>query len=655
MRIELRSLTLTNFKGIRSLGISFSPFTQIFGENATGKTSVVDAFLWLLFDKDSQNKKDFSVKTLSPDGKEVHFLDHAVEGVLVVDGKPVKLRKVFAEKWTKKRGSATAEFTGHTTTYYIDDVPKKAKEYKDFIDSLVNEDVFRLLTNPVYFNVYMKWEERRKTLLDIAGDVSTDEVVASNKALKNLPAILGDREIDDLRKIITQQRKKINDELQSIPTRIDEANRSKPDVEGLTESDLSREIESLKAQISLKDSKIDRLQNGTEVAEQQNKLREVEGELLEIKNSAKSSVVDDVAAQRKVVSDAEQRVYELTSKIKSTNRMIESNNETLQELRDKIQRLGAQYNEVNAEEFSHDVDGTCHACGQDLPADQVEAAHQKALEEFNRSKSSRLEILKDRGFKTKDEIQKLESENQELSRQADRLKNEAEAAEFELATAKKKLEELQSQVTDVAESSEYVAKEQERVSIANKIASLRQSVLNDVQEIRQELMDLRDELRQKETQLSFFGQIERIDGRIEELKQQERKLASEYEELEEQLYMTEEFIKTKVNLLEDKISSKFKYARFKLFDDQINGGLKETCETLYKGVPYKDMNNAARINIGLDIINTLSEHYGLTAPIFVDNAEAVTALAETQSQVIALYVSAADKKLRVEPSIEEAV
>lgn len=113
--------------------------------------------------------------------------------------------------------------------------------------------------------------------------------------------------------------------------------------------------------------------------------------------------------------------------------------------------------------------------------------------------------------------------------------------------------------------------------------------------------------------------------------------------------MTEEFVRTKVHLLEEKINSKFKYARFKLFKDQINGGLEETCETLYEGVPYSSgLNNAARINVGLDIINTLNDYYGITAPIFVDNSEAVTKLINTNSQILSLIVSEKDKQLRVE-------
>ncbi|MHC8425130.1 hypothetical protein ACUZ22_02350 [Bacillus velezensis] len=134
-----------------------------------------------------------------------------------------------------------------------------------------------------------------------------------------------------------------------------------------------------------------------------------------------------------------------------------------------------------------------------------------------------------------------------------------------------------------------------------------------------------------------------------QLEEEQKGLAEEYEGLQHQLYLTEEFVRTKVDLLEEKINNKFKFARFKLFKSQINGGLEETCETLYEGIPYSSgLNNAARINVGLDIINTLNEHYGISAPIFVDNSEAVTKLIDTNSQILSLIVSEKDKQLRIE-------
>jgi DNA repair exonuclease SbcCD ATPase subunit len=232
-QLTLTRLSLKNFKGVRNFVIEMNgQNVRIFGDNATGKTTLFDSFIWLLFDKDSQNKKDFAIKTLV-EGKELHGLDHEVEATFDFNGKSLTLRKVYAEKWTKKRGSATAEFSGHTTDYFIDGVPSKKNEYAAKVDSIIKEDIFKLLTSPSYFNEQVKWQDRRKTLLDICGDITTDEVISSNTELYRLQEILNGRSIEDHRKVIAARRTEINKELEKIPVRIDEIQRTLPQLDGI--------------------------------------------------------------------------------------------------------------------------------------------------------------------------------------------------------------------------------------------------------------------------------------------------------------------------------------------------------------------------------------------------------------------------------------
>src|SRR5699024_4831771 len=230
--IKLLNLKLTNFKGIKSFELNANgEDMKVFGENATAKTTVFDSFVWLLFGKDSQNSTQFEIKTLR-DGKPVHKLNHEVEATLLVDGQELTLKKVYKEKWTKKRGSVTESFSGHTTDYYIDGVPSKKKEYEGKISEIVDEEVFKLLTNPAHLNEQLKWQDRRKTLLEIAGDVTDEEVIASNESLAKLTEIIGKRSIDDHKKVVTAKKKEINQELDRIPIRIDEIHRGLPDTDG---------------------------------------------------------------------------------------------------------------------------------------------------------------------------------------------------------------------------------------------------------------------------------------------------------------------------------------------------------------------------------------------------------------------------------------
>ncbi|WP_256846877.1 AAA family ATPase [Paenibacillus sp. Pae108] len=651
-RIELIQLTPRYFKGIRDFTLNANgEDVRVYGDNAAGKTTLFDAFTWLLFDKDSQNKKDFSIKTLDAGGVPLHNLEHEVEGVLLIDGKRRTLRKVFTEKWTRKRGSATSEFTGHETTYFIDGVPVKKTEYSEFVDGIISEDIFKLLTNPSYFNEQLKWQDRRKKLLDVAGDISDTEVIAGNGALAELPAILGDRNIDDHRKVIAARRAEINKELEKIPVRIDEAVRSKPDTSGLSEEELQQKICALKALISDKEAELSRIQSGGEIAAKEKRKLEIEAEMLQIKNQIQAGSMNKVSAKREEVVALRRQIDELKFEIRSCEDQKVRNESGIMRNKEEADRAREQWYQVDAETFTSRHDSNCAACGQPLPEDQVQAAHDKALANFNRSKSERLEVISAKGKAATGEVRRLEQENAELANRIEQLKSQMEAVSHKLQTAESELDALQSGIQDVDTDPQYIQKKQEKAAIEQEILGLRSSVQGKVEAIRSELSKLRIDVEVIEQTKAKFAQASSIDARIMELQQQEKTLAAEYERLEKELFLTEEFIRTKVNMLEVKINSKFKHARFKLFEQQINGGMQECCETLYGPnlVPYSSgLNRAAQMNVGLDIINTLSEHYGITAPIFIDNAEAVTQLIETKGQKICLIVSAADKQLRVE-------
>lgn len=658
MNITISQLKLVNFKGVRSLHVNLGTVADIFGENGTGKTTIFDAFTWLLFDKDSTNKKDFQIKTVDTVGKVIHGLDHEVEGTLVIDGRVVTLRKVYSEKWAKKRGSATSEFTGHTTDYFIDGVPVKQKEYKDRIDSFIDETVFKLLTSPSYFNEQLSWQERRKTLLQICGDISDEEVISTNTSLARLPAILSGRSIEDHRKVIAARRSEINKELEKIPVRIDEAERSKPDTDGLNEQEIRAQIDTYQRGLSAAEEELSRLQSGGEVSVQEVRHRQIEAELIAIRNSLQSGALDAISNQRMEVQRISGVASDLQFNIQRTERQITDNNVTITNLKDTADRLRTEWNELDHTELAPEHDDNCPTCGQALPQEQVQAAHAKAVSDFNLRKSERLEFIRKQGIQTMGEAVRLEDENGRLGGQLIQAQEELRKTDSELQEARQKLTDLQSNVQDVSNHPEYVAKNMELEAVKVNISGLRISATDRIQKVQQEISQIRDKVRNAQTLLAGFNQIRVLENRIEDLKAEERRLAAEFERLEEEIYLTEEFIRTKVELLESRINSKFRFARFKLFEQQINGGVTETCETLFAGIPYgSGLNNAAKINVGLDIINTLSEHYGITAPIFIDNRESVTQLIPCRSQVVSLIVSAADKVLRVETSggVEEAV
>jgi DNA repair exonuclease SbcCD ATPase subunit len=648
-QLTLTRLSLKNFKGVRDFAIEMNgQNVSVFGDNATGKTTLFDSFIWLLFDKDSQNKKDFAIKTLV-EGKELHGLEHEVEATFDFNGKSLTLRKVYAEKWTKKRGSATAEFSGHTTDYFIDGVPSKKNEYTAKVDSIIKEDIFKLLTSPSYFNEQVKWQDRRKTLLDICGDITTEEVISSNNELYRLHEILNGRSIEDHRKVIAARRTEINKELEKIPVRIDEIQRSLPQLDGIEKQSLESAIVQLNGDIDEKMTLVNNIRNGSAISAKQKAIQEIEIVMLQIKQEHQANSNDKMYSLKARIQEEHSNATILQSKIDSVQQRKQMNSYNAKDLNDNRERLLKEWHEVNERVFTHESDCNCPTCGQSLPEEQVQQAKDKALAEFNKTKSERLESIQKKGKQTKEKLDELKNASEQFDKEIEKIEGQLTEKKELVSKLKIDLSTAESAIVDIMENPSYTSKLAEKQKIETEIRELKEASEQSIQSIYGEVAELKIKRDQLQGELGKFAVANQSQKRIGELKAQERELAAEFEKLEGELYLTEEFIRTKVNLLEERINSKFKYVTFQLFDQQINGGLTETCQTLYQRVPYdKGLNNAARINSGLDIINTLSEHYGFSAPIFVDNAEAVTKLIDTKAQVVSLVVSEPDKVLRVE-------
>jgi len=661
--MELMRLTLANFKGIKSF--TLEPQGQdvsVMGANATGKTTLQDAFLWLLFDKNSQNKKDFNIKTLDANGEPYHGLEHTVEAVLQVDGKLITLKKTLTEKWTKKRGEFEKQFTGHQTEYWVNDVPVKAREYQQYINGLIGEELFQLITNPMFFPS-MHWEKQRAMLLAICGDMSDEMVIASDRDLAKLTDILDGHSVNDYRKIVAERIKKLNEEIAKIPIRIDELNRTlgKDKLQvvflngnvGLNEeSDYSQ----IKAKLSDKKAELQEIEQQILSAssvneawrEKQKRLNQLYADLV----NKRSELMRETSAKKQELqfslSNTETRIQELKNKASSLEQQIELAQEKHRENTIQLNELRSEYATLRAISFvaPSDDDLNCPTCGQALPDDQREAKIEEQRQKFEAEKKRKLEANVTQGKKLKEQndalLQNIETYETNLSA----IYNEISSLEAIVDDLKEQLAELPETISLESHpeceliQQQISALEAEMVRPEDDIPRTTQLLLKRKQAITAEIERLNSILNNREVRA-------KTQERIKELEAEERKLAQQISELEGHKFLLEKFTKAKVALLEDSINSRFQMVKFKLFDEQINGAVVECCEATINGVPYTDANRAAQINAGLDIINTITRHYGITAPVFIDNAEAVNKLIPCDSQVIRLLVSN-DPVLRVE-------
>ena len=633
--IRLKQIKLRNFKGIRELDIDFNLLdTNIYGRNATGKTTIVDAFMWLFFNKDSSGAADFDIKTKTADGNYIHNLEHSVEVVVEVNGTETKFMKVYKEKYTKQRGSTTATFTGHTTDYFVDDVPRKKKEYDELVNSLFDSKYFQIITDPFFFNEKMKWQDRRSLLIDICGDVSDEVVIASNKDLEPLASALSGKSVDDYRAQLKSQMKPVNDELKNIPIKINEAQLAVP-----------AEIETVdEEKLSFINNRISELENQRTVALSGGAVAEKETELIKLRNQ-KLMIQQEVPD----IKSLKDELYALSIKEDTLKRKIErskdaikfmkSQQENNEMLRDDLRK---KYVKVNAMQYD-ESQNICPHCGQQLPPDQIAGF----MEKFNINKSNELEKINTDGKALKEEFDKRADDINTLS-------NEIETYQKDINDLQEVIKNKQKEIDNINETFkveqqpklDYV--DEQIVNVEREIDMLKSDTSTSTSEIDEEINTLKEQRSQIESSKAKINVAETQKKRIAELEAKEEQLADEYNNLDQMVYLTDLFVKTKVKMLTEKINSHFKLCKFKLFDEQINGGLNEVCEVTVNGVSYSNLNNAMKINAGLDVINTVCDFTNTYAPIFIDNCEAVNQTLKTNSQQVRLYVTDSDESLRIE-------
>lgn len=639
--MKLLRLTYENFKAQTQNIVLNESDVDIFGANGAGKTTAFDAFTWLLFGKDSKGRElsdDIKTRSAQDNGEE-----HSVEAVLQLDsGEAVKLKRVFHEKWTKKRGSATEAFSGHDTDFFIDDVPAKKREYTERIHAILDEARFKLLTDPLYFKNQLGWQERRKILLDICGDVSDDAVIAANKELAVLPEMLGGKSIDDYRKMVQASRTKTNDELKKIPVRIDEVRRGLPDVEGVTEEPLQIELKSLQKQKDDIARKLATLHAGGAAAEKKRMIAEMETRQLAVKNRYDREINKAVLEQQKKRGELTLGIEQAENTARILSERMDALQADITTIGEEIKKTREKWHAENGKTLLADIADACPTCGQKLPAEKLEEARQKAQADFNLKKSETLTAITAHG-------KSLAAKLQKCGEELEQVQGKKVVAQGNISSMKAALAALtagEETLADYTQDAAYMEAEQEKARLMIEIERLAKGVESEVYKLETEKNALDLDILARTEKLGKIQAHRAGLDRIEELQEEQKNLAVLFEEMEHALYLTDLFIKTKVEMLDERINSKFRIAQFRLFETQINGGVSECCSALYDGV--ERMSNSQEIKVGLDIIKTLSEYYGTTTPIFVDNCESVTELPAMDAQIIRLIVSADDKKLRIE-------
>lgn len=632
--MKLVQLNLQNFKGIEFGDFRFTNNTIIRGDNATGKTTVFDALCWLLFGKDSLDRADFQIKTLK-NGEPVHNVNHMVQAAFDnEDGTGFTLKRIYREKYSNPRGGEV-KLTGHTTDYFINDVPSKEKEYKAFINSMINEDVFKLITNPLFFNEQYTWQNRRKLLLEMCGDVDDASVINSKDELKRLTELLNGRSVDEQRKIIASKKTAINKELDMIPVRIDEAVKCKP-TPLEAEQKLKDDIAIIEAGIKQLEEDKSVIVNGLDGAERTAKIREVKRKFADRKSQLMNEHTDK---ERRLEHEYKLSLVQLqmaeSERDRYKDREYELDSQIKQE-EARIEKLQSEFDKFNQSQFDDEV---CPTCGQPYPAEK--RAELEAI--FNTQKATNLEEWQKLIDSAKALKQNYIEQKEIMQVKVDGMSSQIE----ELSTKKDEKQKAMNEVGEVDLDNDAQVNDLKAELFMLELDEDNTSD-DQLKRIDGELSELADKRSTLQTELTKYDVIRDITKRINELEQEQQRLINEKNLVDETAFLLDEFVKAKVEMLEDAINKHFTITTFKMANVLVNGSVEDCCETMVDGVPYRSLNNAARINAGIDIINALTKFYKVNAPVFIDNAEAVTKFIDCKSQTIKLIVDETCKELCVD-------
>lgn len=637
--VIIKQMKLTNFKGLRDFTIEFNDsVTSILGKNGSGKTTIFDAFTWLLFGKDSEDRKVFNIKTLDAQGVAIPRIPHEVSAILIVDGEEISLCRRYNEKWQKKRGTATEEFTGHEEERLYNDVPMSIKDWSEKITSICSEQVFKFITNPLYFSA-QKADVQRSMLFRMAGEVSDAEIASGNAEFTALLASLTGKTMDEYKREISAKKKRIKAEIEGIPERIDERKRDMPEAENWLALDVDLQAKSAELEVVEK-SITDKSQAYSEASKAKLEISKKEfnvrqkllGREYEIKQDIQREYNEQSSQQSELRRQVEQAQAELN---RVQSEMTRYQND-LNVMQGKRNTLIAEWREINARTLQFKGDEfVCPTCKRPLDIEDIERKQNEMTESFNTRKAADFAENNRKGQANKKAmedtmalVKKCEERIAELSNKIEELKSNP----------------LYNAVLTAPDATEAIEADADRKEYLRQIEEIKAELdkpleVPDTTELMEQKKSIIAELDAIKARLAKKETIERNNQRIQELETQLRNQSEELAQLEGIEFTMAAFSKAKIEAVESRINGLFSLVRFKMFEQQINGAEVETCEATVNGVPYSDLNNAMTINAGLDIINAICKSEGVTAPIFIDNAESVNELLHTQSQMIRLVVT----------------
>lgn len=648
--VFLRSIVIDNFKGIRHFDLEIdNVMTEIHGTNGTGKTSLYDAYLWLLTGKDSRGSESFKVQPVDEHNETIPKLITSVVCKFSIDGLDIVFKRALSQKWSKPKGTDKEILKGNTTDYFIDDVPVTATAFSAKVkDAFCDIDKLRMMSSVFqFFSLPVK--DARSMLIQMAGDMP--ELLTEDAYPRLFKDVKETKSVEGSKQRAMFARKKDEEARIAIPLRIDENERKMPAHDFPS---LKAEAERLERRIAEIDGVLQRHADAT--------LFDACADLNRQLNDLRSQIED---CERSFRKEREDRIYKYKYQIERYTRSVEEVNMDIMSLERKKDKLEyeissyetslnicrSKWTEVNKSEFKDTVDAVCPTCGRPFDEEEIADKRNELIRRFNVEK---VEKLKDIGEKGSQLSELLTSATKDRDNAVLEIASKKEDQKAQLESISELNEKINSvpTVENLKEASrEYMALLAKEASIKEKISTEKEKSQKSVDdsEIENEKLSLNARLKDVLRMLGEESRIKEIEERRKQLEGEAIEVAARLAEHDALLHEIQTYGKARINAVEEKVSGMFSLVKFQMYERNLtNDGEKEICEPLINGVPYSNnLNYASKVNAGIDVINAISKWIGVSMPIFIDNKESVVNTIDSYGQVIMLVVDPACETLEV--------
>lgn len=632
------------FSGAKTIDFDFSDKTVVSGANEAGKSTIKTLIYWILNCRDENGKEITGIRPHDENGNDLENVETVAAVTFDIDGEEKTLKKVFRQNFNKKN-----EFTGNVTDYFINDIPKKATDYSDFINErIVSDGKLPFCINAMTL-LLKNSTDQRALLSETFGKYSDMDICDMFPEFAPLKSILSDGTIEELKKRCNTQlngtrgkngSKGLNDLLDEIPSRIDEVSRQKEDLDfaelELQKNGILEKIEKLDQMISDSDSMIE------EERKESAGILELKFKLSELQNKANDENVRKRSQLGSEINRLDNEKFEINSKMKDAIFKKDRLESSISAKEEERSNLTIKWKQENERVFD-DSTLICSYCGQEYPEEKKE----QLKAEFQNHKAEELKRIEEYGMSLKSYIVDGKAEVETIGKRISELKNEFGEIVDKIETLTAEYDSIPitvdiSDLEEVKAINKQIEEKESSMKKENSIDDIRRTYQMERNHLNEELAEVQKTLAKSEINV-------RVDERISELEEEKRNIAQKIADVQAQLDLLKRLSRKKNELLENDVNEYLEFCTAKLFRPLINSDTEECCDFTYKGEPYgRNLNHGARILTEIDICRAFQKKNGVSIPIIVDDTESVDdwRIPSVDSQLI-LLKKTEDKELTV--------